>query len=187
MQEGIVLLTGVLWGGDDRMKLFVITGTCGAGKSTMKDLLSERLDPEQFAAVDSDEVGLNWWDYAGTERESKYGEDTLRCAVKKAKGKDLIFVSCLNPLDYFQKTDVSEEIEATHFIALCPTDDVIERRLKARPAERGFTSDEIIRPHIDYNGWFRKNRSKFQLFIDNTNESEEETAEIIASYILNAH
>ena len=60
------------------MRLFIVTGTCGAGKSTMRDSLGEILDPEKFACVDSDEVGLNWWDYAGTEREEKYGEDTLK-------------------------------------------------------------------------------------------------------------
>ncbi|MCR4762886.1 MAG: hypothetical protein K5696_05085 [Lachnospiraceae bacterium] len=75
------------------------------------------------------------------------------------------------------------EIKASYFIALCPTDKVIESRLKARPAERGFTSDEIIRPHIEYNGWFRRNRSKFQLFIDNTEMSEEDTAETIKAFI----
>ena len=50
------------------MKLFMITGTCGAGKSTIKDELMARLDPERYACIDSDETGLNWWDYAGTER-----------------------------------------------------------------------------------------------------------------------
>ena len=60
---------------------------------------------------------------------------------------------------------------------------MIENRLKARPVERGFTSDEIIRPHIEYNGWFRRNRSKFQLVIDNTEIFEEETARIIASFV----
>ena len=59
------------------MKLFIITGTCGAGKSTMKDELAARLDPDRYACVDSDETGLNWWDYAGTEREEQYGSDTL--------------------------------------------------------------------------------------------------------------
>ena len=166
------------------MKLFIITGTCGSGKSTMKDYLKKKLDQKQFAAIDSDEVGLNWWDYAGTERESKYSEDTLNRAVEMAEGKDLIFVSCLNPIDYFQKTDVSEEIETTYFIALCPTDEVIEDRLKARPASRGFDTYEKRKPHIEYNGWFRKNKSKFQLFVDNTNITEEETADVIASYIL---
>lgn len=47
------------------MKLYIVTGTCGAGKSTIRDRLSEMLDPAQYACVDSDETGLNWWDYAG--------------------------------------------------------------------------------------------------------------------------
>ena len=44
------------------MRLFIVTGTCGAGKSTLRDSLGEILDPERYACVDSDEVGLNWWD-----------------------------------------------------------------------------------------------------------------------------
>ena len=60
------------------MRLIIITGTCGAGKSTLRDSLPEMLDPERYACVDSDEAGLNWWDYAGTERAEKYGEDTLK-------------------------------------------------------------------------------------------------------------
>ena len=166
------------------MKLFVITGTCGSGKSTMKDFLAERLDSSQFVGIDSDETGLNWWDYAGTENEDKYNTDSLNRAIEMAEGKNLIFVSCLNPIDYFTKYDVHKEIESTHFIALCPSDEEIEKRLKARPADRGFTSDEAIRPHVEYNGWFRKNKAKFQLFLDNTETTEEETAEQIASYIL---
>ena len=31
------------------MKLYMITGTCGAGKSAMKDRLAEILDPERYA------------------------------------------------------------------------------------------------------------------------------------------
>ncbi len=165
------------------MRLFVITGTCGAGKSTIRDSLGEILDPEKYACVDSDEVGLNWWDYAGTEREEKYGEDTLKGAVRMAGGKNLVFVSCLNPQDYFAKVAAPEEIEATYFVALCPSDEIIEQRLKARPAERGFTSDEIIRPHLEYNRWFRKNKGKFSLFLDNGNEAVEETAKKIAASI----
>ena len=165
------------------MRLIVITGTCGAGKSTLRDSLPGMLDPERYACVDSDEVGLNWWDYAGTDREEKYGEDTLKRAAGMAAGKDLVFVSCLNPQDYFARAVAPEEITATYFIALCPPDEVIEKRLKARPEERGFTSDEIIRPHLEYNRWFRKNRGKFSLFLDNGNETVEETTRKIAAFI----
>ena len=73
------------------MKLFIITGTCGAGKSTMKDELAFRLDPNRYAYVDSDETGLNWWDYAGTEREWQYGADSLREAFRIAHGRNALF------------------------------------------------------------------------------------------------
>ncbi len=165
------------------MRLFVITGTCGAGKSTMRDALPELLDPERYACVDSDEVGLNWWDYAGTDHEEKYGEDTLKEAVKLAGGKDLVFVSCLNPQDYSAKVKAPEEISATNFIALIPSDGEIYRRLRARSAGRGFTSDEVIRLHIKYNQWFRKNRGKFSLCIDNGTETIDEMAGKIAVFI----
>ena len=167
------------------MKLYIVTGTCGAGKSTIRDELGAMLDPVKYASIDSDETGLNWWDYAGTDHESQYGNDTLNAAILRAGGRDLVFVSCLTPQDYMTKTTVPEEVEATYFIALWAPDETIYGRLRARPKERGFTSDEIIRPHIEYNRWFRRNRGKFSLFIDNGTESENETADRIASYILN--
>ena len=79
------------------MKLYIVTGTCGAGKSTIKDQLAEMLDPEWYACVDSDETGLNWWDYAGTDHESQYGADTLTEAFRMAGGRDLVFVTCMVP------------------------------------------------------------------------------------------
>ena len=58
-----------------------------------------------------------------------------------------------------------------------------EQRLRARPKERGFTSDEAIRPHIEYNQWIGRNRGKYQLFINNEGQSEEKTARMIKEYI----
>lgn len=165
------------------MKLYIVTGTCGAGKSTVKDELSAMLDPAEYACIDSDETGLNWWDYAGTDHESQYGNDTLNEAIRKAGSRDLVFVSCLTPQDYMTKTTVPEEVTSTYYIALWAPDETIYRRLRARPEERGFTSDEIIRPHIEYNRWIGRNRGKYQLFIDNENQAAEETAGIIKAYI----
>ena len=165
------------------MRLFVITGTCGAGKSTMRDVLPEMLDPERFVCVDSDEVGLNWWDYAGTDREKQYGNDTLKNAIGMAKGKNLVFVSCMAPHDYITNTILPEEVGSTFCIALWAPDGIIEHRLRARPAERGFTSDEAIRPHLEYNQWIGRNKGKYQLFIDTENQTPEMTAGKIAGFI----
>ena len=166
------------------MKLFIITGTCGAGKSTMKDELAVRLDPDRYACVDSDETGLNWWDYAGTEREGQYGADTLTEAFRIANGRNLVFVTCMAPHDYITKTTVPEDLTATFSIALWARDQIIDRRLRARPRERGFTTDEAIRPHIEYNQWIGKNRGKYQLFIDTEGQSPDETAETIAAFVM---
>ncbi len=165
------------------MRLFIITGTSGAGKSTMKDMLEKILDPEKYACIDSDETGLNWWDYAGGDHPEKYAEDGLNVAVKRAAGKDLVFISCMAPHDYWTKVNVSAEVKATYFIGMWAPDETIRERLRARPKERGFTSDEVIRPHIEYNQWIGKNRGKYQLFIDNDSQTEEETAEIIKGFI----
>ncbi|WP_051204972.1 AAA family ATPase [Butyrivibrio sp. VCD2006] len=165
------------------MKLYIITGACGSGKSTMKDALEASLDRSIFACVDSDEVGLNWWDYAGTDHESQYKDDTLAKAVEMAEGKDLVFVSCINPQDYIASHKIPECVESTDFIVLCPSDEEIIRRLKARPAERGFTSDEKIAPHVGFNQWFRKNKGKFPMFIDNTNMDVTETSKQIAGFV----
>ena len=165
------------------MKLFVITGTCGSGKSTMKDELTARLDPDRYACVDSDETGLNWWDYAGTEREEQYGSDSLREAFRIAGGRNLVFVTCMAPHDYITKAAVPEKLTATFHIALWADDRIINRRLRARPKERGFTTDEAIRPHIEYNQWIGKNRGKYQLFIDTENQMPAQTAERIITFL----
>ena len=148
------------------MKLIYITGACGAGKSTIRDALEPRLDGSRFACIDSDEVGFNWWDYAGTDHESKYKDDCLREAVRRAGGRDLVFASCMSPQEYLSVHVIPPEVESTYFIVLCPSDEEIVKRLRARPAERGFTSDEIIGPHVEFNRWFRRNRGKFPLFIE---------------------
>lgn len=166
------------------MKLFIITGCCGSGKSTMKDALAALLDKDKYSCIDSDEVGLNWWDYKGTERESKYKDDTMAKAVEMAGGKDLVFVSCINPQNYIASQEIPECVESTDFIVLCPADEEIVKRLKARPEERGFTSYDKIEPHVGFNRWFRKNKGKFSMFIDNTDKSVEETAKMIELFLI---
>ena len=167
------------------MRLFMISGACGSGKSTMKDALSEIMDPDKYACIDIDEVGFNWWDYAGTDHESKYHDDCIAEAVKRAAGRDLIFVSCTNPQDFIGKHVLPDGVDSTVFIILNPTDEAIWERLRARPAERGFTSDDKIEPHIGYNQWFRRNKGKFPLVIDNTDQTIDETAGIIRKFIEN--
>ena len=81
------------------------------------------------------------------------------------------------------KAAVPEELTATFYIALWARDQIIEQRLRARPKERGFTTDEAVRPHIEYNKRIGWNRGKYQLFIDTENQTPDQTAERIVAFI----
>ena len=164
------------------MKIICVTGACGSGKSTMRVFLEKRLDGEKFACIDTDECGLNWWDYAGTDHELQYKDDCLAEAVRRAKGRTLIFVGCTNPADFITANRIPDEVEATYFVTLVADDEVIRERLLARPAERGFNEGNI-QPHIEYNRWFRRNRGKFPLQLDTGKMSEDETADKIAEFV----
>ena len=141
------------------------------------------MNPNRYACVDSDETGLNWWDYAGTERKGQYGADTLKEAFRIANGRNLIFVTCMVPHDYITKAAIPEEQNASFYIALWVRNQIIDLCLRARPKERGFATDEAIRPYIEYNQWIGRNRGKYQLFIDIENQVPDETAETIAAFI----
>ena len=164
------------------MKLVVLTAACGVGKTTIKDELKARGKLADFACIDTDEVNINWWDY-GIENKIKFNDDCLTEAVRQANGKNLLFSSCMYPLDFFGKISVPKEITSTFFIAMTCSDEEITRRLKARPAERMCGDDEFIAAQIEYNNWFKRNKGKFQLYIDNTGMTVSETAERITDFV----
>ena len=163
------------------MKMIIVTGACGSGKSTMRDLVEERLDSKFFACVDTDECGFNWHDFAGTDHESEYADNYMAEAVRRAKGRTLLLFGCTNPMDFMTKNKVPAEVEATCFVTLVADDQVIRERLLARPVERGFNEGNI-QPHIDYNRWFHRNKGKFALQLDTGKMTGDETADKIADF-----
>lgn len=164
-------------------KLVVLCSACGIGKSTIKDEFAQKNLIENYICIDTDEVGINWWDYAGTENESKFNDDCLAEAVKMAGNKNLLFVTCMNPYDFYGKVNIPKEIAATFFIGMTCSAEEVRKRLKARPAERMCGSDEFIAGQIEYNAWFQKNAGKFQLYIDNTDRTVEETVMQIVDFL----
>ncbi len=164
-------------------KLVILCSACGVGKSTMKDYINKNNLLEDYICIDTDEVGINWWDYEGTENESKFNDDCLMEAVRMAGNKNLVFVTCMNPYDFYGKVNIPQKITSSYFIGMTCSDEEIAKRLKARPEERMCGSDEFIQSQIEYNHWFRKNFNKFQFFIDNTELKIDETANKIAEFI----
>lgn len=97
--------------------------------------------------------------------------------------KNLLFVTCMNPYDFYGKVNISTDITSTFFIGMTCSDEEIARRLRDRPAERMCGDDEFIAGQIQYNDWFRKNAGKFQFYIDNTDLTIGETAEEIVRFV----
>lgn len=164
-------------------KLVVLSAACGVGKSTIKEALNENNMLDNYCCIDTDEVGINWWDYAGTENESAFSDDCLAEAVRMSNDKNLLFVTCMNPYDFYGVVRVPQNITSTFFIGMTCSDKEIIRRLKARPKERMCGSDEFIAEQIQYNNWFKKNAGKFQFYTDNTDKTVEETAAEIVTFI----
>ena len=164
--------------------LIILCAPCGTGKSTVNEIFKAQGLLPDYATLDSDDIDIFWFDYKDTEREDQYYTDNIKRAVELAGEKNLLLVSAgMNPINFYEKVTLPDGITDTHFIAMICSDEEIRKRLKARPAERNCGSDEFIQSQIDYSAWFKRNRGKFQKFIDNTEQTPEETAGIIADYI----
>lgn len=168
-------------------RLIVLSGASGVGKTTIQWELDRLHLLKDFVCIDTDVVGVNWWDYAGTENESKFNDDCLTAAVKKAENHQLLFSTCMNPIDFYGKVQLPQSITSTFFIGMACSDAKLIERLRSRPAERMCDSDEFITAQLAYNNWFRKNANKFQLYIDNTDETVAQTAAHIAAFINHLH
>ncbi len=169
--------------GEYMKKLVVLSAACGVGKSTIKDSLNEINILGNWACIDTDEVGINWWDYAGTENGARFNDDCLAEAVRMSNNKNLLFVTCMNPYDFYGVVHIPQNITSTFFIGMTCSDEEITRRLKARPEERMCGSDEFIAGQILYNNWHKKNAGKFQFYIDNTDKTVEETVKEIVTFL----
>ena len=164
-------------------KLVVLSSACGVGKSTIKDSINHSNLLDNWVCIDTDAVGINWWDYAGTENEAKFSDDCLAEAVRMSNNKNLLFVTCMNPYDFYGVVNIPQNITSTFFIGMTCSDEEITRRLKARPEERMCGSDEFIAGQIQYNDWYKKNAGKFQFYIDNTDKTVSETVEEIVTFV----
>lgn len=165
------------------IKLVVLSAACGVGKSTIKGILDENNMLDNYCCIDTDEVGINWWDYAGKENESEFNDACLAEAVRMSNNKNLLFTTCMNPYGFYGVVHVPQNIMSTFFIGMTCSDEEIIRRLKARPEERMCGSDEFIAQQIRYNNWFKKNAGKFQFYIDNTDKTVKETATEIVTFV----
>ncbi len=151
------------------------------GKSTVKNALNELNLLPDFACIDSDEVKLNWWTYKDTPREKDYTKDCLARAFELAGDKHLLFGTCNDPLSFFERVTLPEDVTA-YYIGMTCSDAEVRRRLLARPPERMCGEEAFILSQIDYNGWIRDHAEYYDLHFDNTEMTVSEAARLVASF-----
>ncbi len=161
--------------------LILLSAACGVGKSTVKNALNELNLLPDFACIDSDEVRLNWWNYKGTPREKDYTKDCLARAFELAGDTHLLFGTCNDPISFFRRVPLPEDVTATYIGMTC-TDAEVRRRLLARPPERMCGEESFILSQIEYNGWIRAHGDLYGLHFDNTDMTVRETAEKVAAF-----
>ena len=83
--------------------LVILSAACGVGKSAVTDALRQSNLLQGFVCMGSDEMGLNWWDYAGTDHEFGYIQDGMDEALRRAGERNLLFTTCMSPVDFYAK------------------------------------------------------------------------------------
>lgn len=166
--------------------LVILSAACGVGKTTIQNTLCQLNLLPDFACLGSDEMGFNWWDYAGTPHEADYSKDCLTEALIRAGDRPLVFCANMSPPDFRKMRPSFPCLAEVRHIGMFCSDDEVRRRLLARPPERMCNDEVFIRSQIEYNRWIRNHPSEYAFHIDNTPYSEEDTSRIIADFILRA-
>ena len=163
--------------------LVILSAACGVGKTTIQNTMRDLNLLPEYACLGSDEMGINWWDYAGTSHEADYTKDCLAAAIEQADGLPLVFCACVAPPDFRKMRSAFSEISSVRHIGMFCSDDEVRRRLLARPPERRCGDEGFIRSQIEYNQWIREHPHEYAFHMNNTPYTVEETARIISDFI----
>ena len=160
-------------------KIIFISAVCGVGKSTICEYIKSNNLLKDYELFDADNL-LNIHDY---DQNKLFYEDTIKKAILNSGDKNIILGSCINPVE-IEHINMPSNIDSKEMILLYCSDEELKRRLKARDESRNCSSDEFINGQVDYQKYMLDHLNLFQLSIDNTNISVEETASLIIKYIL---
>lgn len=136
-----------------RLPLFVVTGASGAGKSTLG--LAFVQAQQECVVMDSD---ILWRpEFASPEDDYRsYRNLWLRVAKNIAQaGRPVALLGSAIP-DQFEHCSERRYFTELHYLALVCDDDLLEARLRARPAWRASASEETLSTMLAFNRWLRE-------------------------------
>ncbi len=159
------------------LPLFIVTGTSGAGKTSIIPFL-RRLLPECLV-FDKDLLGSTCYDHIATS--------WLLLAYGIAQGgRHTIICGTMMPQEV-ELCEVRDRIGPIHFLNLHCNDVVREQRLRARPAWRKSSSDEFIEEHRRFAHWLLEHAATDynppMPTVDTSDTTPEQSAQEIALWV----
>jgi predicted ABC-type ATPase len=140
----------------EQLPLFVVTGASGSGKSTLGLALVPRL--HECVVMDSD---IFWRPEYDTPQDGYRTYRTLWLRLAKnisQSGKPVVLVGSAIPAQFKVCTE-RRYFLALHYLALITDDDILEQRLRARPAWRQSAGADVLATMREYNRWLRDHAS----------------------------
>ncbi|HVN54000.1 MAG TPA: AAA family ATPase [Anaerolineaceae bacterium] len=167
-----------------QLPLFVVSGASGTGKTTILQKLLGRLD--EFVLLDSDIL----WRAEFNNPEDNYRsffEIWLRVAKNIAQsGRPvMLFGAGAGVPANIEPCVERRYFSRVHYLALTCEEEVLRRRLVARPEWRGTHAEEFIRAQVEFNDWFKQSADREDdriELLDTTHDPVETTAAAVAAW-----
>jgi hypothetical protein len=167
-----------------QLPLLIVSGASGAGKSTVCQALVGNLD--NVILLDSDILWRPEFDKP-EEGYRDFFETWLRMAknISQAGRPVVLFGAGLGVPENIEPCVERRYFSTVHYLALICEDDVLARRLKARPAWRGSGEEAHLKGQIQFNRWFKGQQTTNPpiALIDTTYDSLETTVEQVKTWI----
>ncbi|MQA62636.1 MAG: nucleoside kinase [Actinophytocola sp.] len=136
-----------------RLPLFALTGPSGGGKSTVGPRLAQRL-AGQVVVLEQDVL------WTAGMQDDVDGHPLFRstwlhvAAMIHQNGRPVVLCGTVVP-EELEPLPERALFSDVHYLAMVAENDVLEARLRARPAWRGWQDDERIAEMLAFNEWLR--------------------------------
>ena len=166
-----------------RLPLFVVTGASGSGKSTLGLALVPALP--DCVVMESD---ILWRPEFDTPEDGYRAYRNLWLRIAKnihQAGRPVVLMGSGVP-DQFESCPERRYLSDIHYLALICDDELLEQRLRARPAWRRSDTPEILATMREFNRWLRTHAETTtppMSLLDTSRRSIAKTVELTVAWI----